>query len=342
MRKTRLLLTGGLAGLLLALTSQGQTPAPPRSEPPPVNPAGNYQLSPLAGQWMICAASYTGSDAPELARQLVEQIRTRYRMQAYIFNRADEERRKQKEELDRLQKQASIIPIRRRTIRVEEQCAVLVGGYPDMESARKALDDIKKLPVPDLKLGSGRPAFDTVFEIGEDGKRKETRISPFQMAFVTRNPTVSQGQAASKVDPLWWKLNAGNEYSLLECKKPWTLVVKMYEGAKSIVSQETTGKGFLGKVLPGGGSNPGQDLDRAALQAHELARVLRQLNFYAYVLHTRTSSLVTIGGFNSPDDPEIGRVRQQLANLQNQFSSNRHDPFQLYPNPVAWEVPRKP
>lgn len=345
MRKSRVLLTGGLAVLLLAVASQGQSPLPSRAETPE-DPTREYRISPLAGPWMICAASYSGPDAPDLACQLVQQIRTRYQLSAYIFNRADEERRKQKEELDRVQQQqqSSIIPMRKRTIRVEEQCAVLVGGYPDMDSARKALDGIKKLPIPELKLGSGRPAFDTIFVAAEDGKKqKQEPVNPFQTAFVTRNPTVSQGQSASKVDPLWWKLNEGNEYNLLECKKSWTLVVKQYTGAKSLVSQETTSGGFLSKILPGGGS-PGKltELDKAALQAQELAKVLRQLNFQAYVLHTRTSSLVTIGGFTGVEDPEMGRVRQQLAALQNRFNSSRHDPFLLYQDPVPWEVPKKP
>jgi len=352
---SRLLLSCVLAVLLVSVASQGQP------QPPGEGQGGQVPvINELAGAWVICAASYTGPDAPELARQLVEEIRGRWKMPAYIFNRGAEERRRYQEELDRAQQQTSLIPgLRRRRIRVDEQIAVLVGGYPNMESARKALETIKKLPVPQLKLASGRPALDTMFVVREQVEKPQSKglfvtqvnhtppavvqqekINPFQTAFVTPNPTLPPGQQGPRVDPLWWKLNEGNEYSLLECQKPWTLVVKQYSGAKSLVSQETTGSSFLGKMIPGG-NKAGEALDAGARTAVSLAKTLRQLNFSAYVLHTRTSSFVTIGGFNGPNDPDLQRVRQQLAALQQQFNTYHSDPFMLYPNPVPMEVPRQ-
>ncbi len=348
MRIARLLLSGGLFLLLVGMASQGQQPG---SAPPPagvpgglvpqgVAPGLEYQLTPQAGAWLICAGSFTGPDAPELARQMVSEIRDKWKLSAYVFNRADEERRKQKENLDRAQQETSIIPMRKRTIRVEEQCAVLVGGYADVEAARKALSNIKTWKPPTLKSSSGRPVFDKVFI--EDGRKQkeEYALNPFQMAFVTRNPLLPPAQQGPRVDPMWWKLNQDNPYSLLDCKKPWTLVVKQYTGAKSLVAQETGSGGFLGRFMPGG-NKTGEVLDAAAKDAQELARVLRLLNFYAYVLHTRTSSVVTIGGFQAPDDPELLRVRQQLAALQQRFIASGRDPFRLYPNPAPMEVPRK-
>src|SRR5262249_22143287 len=80
------------------------------------------------------------------------------------------------------------------------------------------------------------------------------------------------------------------------------------------------------KMLGLSGSKPGEALGAAALQAHELAKLLRdpRLGFTAYVLHTRTSSIVTVGGFNALNDAEMQRVQRQLAALR--FTTNNQQP----------------
>ena len=58
--------------------------------------------------------------------------------------------------------------------------------------------------------------------------------------------------------------------------------------------------------------------------------------FKAFVLHMRGASLVTVGEFSSPEDPEIERVRRQLALL----APKLRDPFVLLPEPIPVEVPQ--
>jgi len=79
-----------------------------------------------------------------------------------------------------------------------------------------------------------------------------------------------------------------------------------------------------------------------ARDAHVLARYLRlKLHFEAYVLHTRTSSIVTIGGFEGPNDPGAERVAQQLAQLRQQVIAEKgSDLLQLYTPPLAMAIPR--
>ena len=88
----------------------------------------------------------------------------------------------------------------------------------------------------------------------------------------------------------------------------------------------------------------GKEVDTLALaaeQAHELARFLSspQLGFETWVLHTRNSSVVAVGGFSGPNDPELERLKRQLGALK--FSSNKTqgDPIGLLPNPIPIEVP---
>ena len=47
-----------------------------------------------------------------------------------------------------------------------------------------------------------------------------------------------------------------------------------------------------------------------------MAKVLRQLKFDAWVMHTQTSSFVTVGSFDSRDDPEMQRTAHVLATMK--------------------------
>jgi hypothetical protein len=326
----------------------GVVPAQPAGPAPPANP---YPIPPdVVAPWMICAASYMSPDAPELARQVALELRTRHNMAAYIFNRGDEERARQREERERLQQMYPGVPIRRRTVRIQDSCAVLVGPFKDVETANTALGIIKKLPMPKLELGEGKSAYDLVTALETDPEThkpvlKRKPINPFTQALVVRNPAAPATHAERpKFDPFWKQLNADEEYSLLRCPHPWTLVVKEYYGASSLVGQpRSTDSGSMLKMLGLGNQKPGEALGAAAMQAHELARFLRdpKLGFEAYVLHTRDRSIVTVGGFKEYNGADIQRVQRQLSSLK--FSPdgrNVQDPVGLMANPLPMEVPR--
>ena len=147
--------------LCLALAATGMVHAVPQQID--ANPNLQYAVVPEAGPWMICAAHFNGPSAPQLAHQMVLLIRSRYHMPAYIFNYADEERKKEQALLEKQMPAfvnppavpgEIVVPIPRRhvTIRMEEECAVLIGGYPDENAAHTALLYVKKLPPPDLKV----------------------------------------------------------------------------------------------------------------------------------------------------------------------------------------------
>jgi hypothetical protein len=276
---------------------------------------------------------------------MVFHLRSRENLAAFVFNRADEERQRQKAELDRIRAAyPPDTPIRNRTIRVEEQCAVLVGGFKDFDAAAYYLPNLKKLPPPDLRLSNNEPATEYIFQANQDldvQKKDLKAVNPYSKAMVIRNPTVPrEPKPEVKFDPLWRKLNANEEYSLLRCNKPWTLTVKEYPGASTVQSKvvSTKSESMWSKLWSGGG----EQLNASALQAHEMARVLRRLNFDAYVLHTRTSSIVTVGAYNSMDDPQVQVTRQQLATLQQRLlEANPSHPMKMMPNPLPMEVPRQ-
>jgi len=324
--RTALLALGGLLGLAANLAVAGPVDTDPNKE---------YLLTADAGPWLICAASYVGPKSKELAHEMVMQIRHLYHLPAYVLNRGEEERKKQQEEFERLRAQHPDAkgPIRR--TRIEDQCAVLVGGYKDIDSAHKALIEFKKLPPP-----SDERLFDFMTRVRPDPSQKDpdrgiievAPINPFAKSFVARNPLVPREAKHHGPDPMLKQFNADESYSLLKCKKPWTLLVAAYQGPSFIVP-DSHKNSILDKFL-GGGSQP-DVMAATGKNAHELAKVMRQLDFEAYVLHTRYGSVVTVGEFDSQDDPRMQRVRMALADNVRLSQGGI-----LLPQPMAMEVPR--
>jgi hypothetical protein len=321
-----------------------------RADPVVADP---YAITPEAGPWVICAASYVGEDSSNLSHQMAERLRTDYHLAAYIFDRGDAERQKDYEEHLQEEKAWGVhLPFRHP--RYTPNCAVLIGGFASLEEANAALLKVKKLDAPLVKLSSGQDARDEEFLIGKKDEQPNratemvrVKINPLARSFVVRNPTVPAEKVESpKVDPAWKELNAPESYSLLKNPKAWTLVVKEYAGPTSI-QQQTSSSSVMGK-LSQPDFKPGEAMAAAGLQAHHLAEFLRdkRIGFDAYVLHTRFSSIVTVGAFDSPDDPELQRTKRRLEALSFKADPRSSgagtaggDPIGLFPHPLPMEVP---
>jgi hypothetical protein len=323
--------------LVLALS----IPASSRAAPPETDPLQIYNVTPQAGAWMILASSYSGDEGKELARQLVLDLRSKHHLPAYVWNLSAEQRRRQ-EEADRAQRAQTGAPARPGGVRFKDEWAVLIGGYADINAASAALPTIRKLPLPDLHLPGDRLPFDSEFYTEQTGEIKRAVISPYAKAMCVPNPTVRRDQK-KKFDPFWTTLNEYESYSLLKCRKRWTFAVKEYAGASMVQSKATTGGLFDGLAWLGG-KQTGEILDAAGQQAHNLATTLEQCNFEAHVFHTRYSSIVTIGNFDDPNDPQAERVKQQYRTFQQQAAASMasrgiKDPMQLFRSPLPMEVP---
>lgn len=298
--------------------------------------ATQYPVTPQVGEWLILVQSYTGEGSEKLAEDLATSLRTEYKpaLPAYVFNRAEEERQKERERIRAIKQHREQLAQREgmpkdtkwepiRTHKIEDSYAVMIGGWKDMETARKALEHIRKLKAPAQKfMHQGRYLAPPA-----DGSKARDEVygglNPFLTAFVVHNPMLP-----TPVDPEKGKLqnlkefNADESFSLLKCRKPWTLMVKTYTGAVRLASATDTKNSFVDKLT--GTAKPGQILNASASQAHQLAEVLKQLrddkkqmvvNTDVYVLHTETASYVCVGGFDRPDDPSLVQYQKRLANL---------------------------
>ena len=288
----------------------------------------SLSITPQAGAWFICVTCFMGDNAGALAEELATELRTQHRLNAYVFDRGQEERRKQAEEARRYKE---LTGGRLRQPRIQEQYAVLVGSYKDMDAARKALDGIKKvMPSEKFKLVSERMVKSEKGEAGYDYRVVE--YSPFVNAFVVHNPTIpveKPPEGPKDLDkvmkevnlPLLRKLNSAEPNSLLKNSKQWTLVVATFQSPYENV-------GPAGNALTRSLNNlVGKEEDKrnaSAENAQKFAEALRKLrdanqrplNLDAYVLHTSYYSLVTVGGFDNDNDPRLRYLQTMIPNMR--------------------------
>jgi hypothetical protein len=340
----------GLAAVALALLAGGRAPAQ-------LIPAGEsaYAVSPQAGPWMICVAThYVGQQGLGMAQDLVTELRRDFKLNAYLFNFAAQERKKEEERVELLKKQQRDFmqqmgisgKARVRTVHYEDQFGVLVGGdgagWPTMEAAKKMLDQFR------ARFEKAKPSerlLDKAFVVdGGSRELKQAALNPFTSAFVVHNPTVpmEKDPDADKPDPFLKELNSGESLSLLKCRKPFTLVVKQFQGPTVIQSGATNSTSFVGKLGIGKGS--GELLDASAHTAHGVAELLRKLNFEAFVLHTRGCSYVCVGEYDRADEQRLLQNQRTLANLQLKGIPDPSAPvyrdLQLFAQPQPMAIPR--
>jgi YD repeat-containing protein len=300
MKKCLLVCAGLLALVAVPAAHAGRVEADPNKE---------YPISPEAGPYVICVKAYAGPDAHSLANRLALHLRQND-WHAYVYDYTAEERRKAQEWLDERYKNVPPEARPHKTIRVQEQWGVLIGGYSDFDSASKDIPRVKKTPEPPED-----PGFIDAQFIDQESKQIY-RLHAYAQCIATRNPTMRQQQQQvdhNGPDPSWKQLNDGRPYNLLKkCGKPWTLAVAQFQGT-GVVQPRSAGSQFLDMIGMGGKS--GDVLEASAAQAEEVARFLssKPYNLKAFVLHTRTGSIVTVGAYDTMDDDDLVRKAKLLA-----------------------------
>lgn len=319
------------------------------------DPNQEFFVTPAQGPWMIFITSYnTDRNTPDLkakqlANQMVRELRSNYKLPAYVFNYGAEERRKEVERaLKAIEKKKEELRknglsdqnVRERFMRIDIQCAILVGGYRDAAAARRDLERIKAIRVDAQDLARLPSQYDLFlidarkFNEGK-GKGENAKINPFLKAHVVTNPTLKQERPdMDKLDiSVLKRLNAEEGLSLLKCKKSWTLAVKQFALPTVVQPKEANNGSFLQKL--GLGGSP-ERVDAAAHSAHNMADFLRKANWEAYVLHTKFSSIVTIGSYDSLEDPRLSRDQEALA----QWNARLTPPLPLFAQTMPMQVPR--
>jgi hypothetical protein len=321
---------------------------------PKEEPNRDILVQPDCGPWMILLISYEeqeNEDVSLVARDLISELRSSLNLPAYAFNYGYQERRKEIERVNKVveEKKAQYrqmgvdpekVPIRVGKTRYKVEHAVLIGGYPSQEAAKQERERLKSCKLSEAR----RYRLESMFLPNEKGEPECVGYrNPFYYSMVVRNPTLTSENNSdqNKLDvALLKRLNEDESFSLFKNPRPYTLVVKQYALPGSIQSGAPKG-GFLPN-LGFGGASP---VDAAKQNAHGMAETLRRdSKLDAFVLHTQYASYVTIGGFDSPEDPRMQSYQQAVARINENIRTRIGRPevieaVSLIPMPRPMAVP---
>ena len=351
-----LISTAPVPGLGRPLTLTPLFEMPKMNQP---KPAPGGELKPEHGEWVIEVKSYAQVESGLMAEALAKEIRELHKAPVYLFEWGAEARKKRDEEesltrkrieeelrpfvdfQEKLRKEAEKngevfdeTPIRTKVPvyyrELTDQYMVVVGGYKDIESARKALDVIRRWPMPkDSRL------LDRVETSGmRDGKQtfEVSFVNPFAEAKIVRNMTWPK-QVVQERDEFLVKLNDGEPLSILKSNKKWTLIVKGFNVPTTNAGVDTKQPSNRRGPTAGSGAKAGQWLDATAQQAAAFCTALRKMTdrdnrpvgFDAFVLHHRTGTLVTVGQYDSPEDPAMQADMRRIQELSFNKNENKNN-----------------
>lgn len=279
-----------------------------------------YTITKDHGPWMIMVASFSrvrdeayqkkdGFSAKEAAVELVYELRKK-KIPAYVV--MQDAKKGEIETSNRLQQREKRVYAAQR-----DMICVLAGNYNSIDEATR---EGKSAHVT-LNYIKNHFKADFLLENGARFKPTPGQPTPLSGAFFTVNPLLSPEEVKdATADPLLLKLNARQNNSLFENPHQYSLVIATFSGGSTkymLGDNEEKKKSLLEKLTPG------DSLDKAAQDAMELAEAMRNASevgygedYEVYVWHDRRRSMVTIGGFDSIDDPRIAQYMQRYAAKQ--------------------------
>jgi hypothetical protein len=278
----------------------------------------NYTLTKEHGPWMVMVASFRnvpkdrreeGLSAEDAALELVYELR---KAGIPAYTHAQGAVVEKIETVDRQGRDDERIFAAQR-----DMVCVLAGNWNaiDEKEAQKVLADVKKYQPKFMKAkGSG-----AIFRVSAGQK------GPLGGAFMTINPLLTPEEIAhKKADPVVVQLNHHSRYPLIKAKGKYTVQVATFTGKHAM---QVNANEFDRRLA----DKNSYSLNRAGEDAEQLAAALRQeRKVEAYVHHDRFQSIVTVGAFDTPDDPLGTQIRRQFwpqANPESQ--SNRLQPQTL-------------
>lgn len=271
-----------------------------------------YRLTPQHGPWMIMVAALRdvpperriegGMTAWQAADELVYELR-KLGVPAYAYV--------QKMQLQKVNSfSADRDTVDGKYIAQHEAVAVLAGNFssPDARQAQLILNYLKN---------KFEPSFLKEEKNGAILPRTPGRPNPLNRAHMTTNPLMSAADVKrNTMDPLVQQLNSGNKYSLLKNTGKYSLRIATFKG-NSIIQQ--VGNQVHEKATYNFDKIFGNNLDEAGTKAWELTQALRSASklgygrdYEAWVFHDRYESYVTIGSFESRNDPRIAVLAKEF------------------------------
>ncbi len=274
----------------------------------------NFDLTQKAGPWLIMCTSFVGQGAELRANQIAQEVQTELNVPVYVY----------KQNFDFSNKYQGIwyssqewsedengnrTPVRKQTkLATEsrfEEYAVLVGDFPSLEDSKcqKTLESIKYLPLASTIFTEEASDEHNIKEWREsikNLKKSARKKGPLGAAFVIPNPVIPEEYfAQSQVDDTILELNRGNDYSLLDCPKQYSVRVATFRGSITMDLQEIEQEENKFNLLKRIGKPISQSkLADSTRKCGVLCKELRKMGVEAYAFHDSTESYVCVGSFD--------------------------------------------
>lgn len=268
----------------------------------------SYLLSKDHGPWMVMVATFKsvpeerrkegGLNARQAADELVYELRT-LGIPAYVYE--SKGRVEHLQTVDRMGREDDRVFAAQRGM-----ISVLAGNYKSVEDpvAQKTLAYIKKF----------NPKFIQDPKNGAIYRQTPGRQGPLSGAFLTLNPLGgNSSHTKQERDPLLVKLNSGLQNGLVSAKGKYTLQVATFSGRSVNTIGESAYQKSIARLDKQLNEETQINLNTAGEDAEQLATALRKRGYEAYVYHGYYESFVSVGSFDSKDDPRIRTFAKMFA-----------------------------
>jgi hypothetical protein len=303
--------------------------------PLPTEPIEPYLLTRDSGPFMVMAHTFRGPDAARYALALVLELRKEQNLPAWIFYQKVQPMRSLVRNVpptaESYQRAADLSMPEK--VRIYDEAAVLVGNCKTLKESQELLNRVKKIHP---KCVDGMPSI-WPWRAGEGLSRAMRCTNPYVPA---------QYLYPSKTDPLITQMNAG-PHSVFHCPGRYTLQVAEFTGRSSLEATESNKfrakeSSSLERVLQQ--SPLAHAADDAEKLADSLLKVdeIQRTGYRPYVYHDRHSSKVTIGAFNSPNDPAAMSLRQKLLEIAVDLNNRKATEVMIVPAPVLMDLKELP
>jgi hypothetical protein len=267
----------------------------------PDDPLEPYLLTKENGPFMILAKVFRGPEAEKMALALCIELRRDFQLPAYILRTKDFPQNHYMRGTPPTAPSVTMKAITKlpEAVRTHDEAAVLVGNEKTTAATEILLNKVKKLHPKCLEH------MPNLFKWREGGG--------LGRALRTTNPYVPAQMLYPRApDRLIIQMNTGLR-SIANCPGHFSLQVAQFSGRSAYDFNSPAGKPSQGFFNPW--DSPLKTASRdAEMMAEKLAKSpeIRRLGQPVFVYHDRTSSRVFIGAFNSPTDPAIVAMRDEL------------------------------
>ncbi|MDE2506898.1 MAG: hypothetical protein KGM43_06785 [Planctomycetota bacterium] len=276
----------------------------------PAGPIEPYLLTKQNGPFMVMAKTFRGPDAERYALALVLELRRDYQLPAYVLRKKDFPGQSNIREVpptarEFMNRPNVGLPEKYRTF---DEATVLVGDEKTEADADRLLKRVKKIHPLCLK------SMPSIYHWRQgDGLKTGS--------FRTTNPFIpTQYLFPRKPDALVQKINGG-AHSIYSCPGRYTLQIVQFQGRMTFDADDPKfhERSFLRKspLL-----TAHEDAEKLADKLSKDPQVMAT-GYQPYVYHDRVSSRVTIGSFDSPNDPRAAKLRETMTRLASDLISRK-------------------